>query len=246
MPANNFQAMTCVPEVSLLDPNEIVRTEGDDKLSYKLWRKHKKPSVAVTDLPAPIVQGSSPSPQCTCEDRVAHLTATVERQQQEMEQLRNENAELRKDHDEMKQSFLKLTQKIDQLMNQHNTDGSPPQPADHHHQQYVGRWSLPGEKSFEGIGHRSPEARVLGERSYGAPPPPQPDKSQMMNHLFRKYFPQSDENENVSPSNKPIFEFNEEQEKSMATFNYLSKYKLLGSNSNDRVLDGIAKRRTKH
>lgn len=56
----------------------------------------------------------------------------------------------------------------------------------------------------------------------------------MMNNLFKKYFPKGGEAENFSSSNVPFMEYREE-EKSMATVNYLTKYKLMGNN--ERVLD---------
>lgn len=231
MPANNYHPMTCVPEVSLLDPNEMGRVDGEDKISYKLWKKHKNPAQKpTTDFPVK-------DPSKCCEDRISQLAAVVEQQRLTIDLLRNENQDLRRDYDDMKQGFLNLSQRMNEMTEHLNsrpieqprrqsTDASS---STHH----SGRWSLPGSPAGNVKEFSETAGILVNNNSIGRAPP---DKSQLMNNLFRKYFPQSDEN--VSPSNQPIFEYND-QDKSMATFDYLSKYKLLGNN--DRVLDGISK-----
>lgn len=247
MPANNFQPMTCVPEVSLLDPNEILRSSNDDKISYKLWKKHKSlaPKVATTapapdlHIPAKILDMTPPSRLC-CEDRIRELSTTVEQQQAEMDRLRTDNFSMQRDLAELRNHVQSLSQAMDQLK---GNMASRPQvvtspPAKHPEPLCAlsGRWSLPGSCSDDP--YRSTD-NILVDSNTGRQPPP-PDKSQMLNNLFHKYFPASSTSpsasDNVSPSNVPILEYNNsEGDKSMATMNYLNKYRLLSTN--ERVLD---------
>lgn len=231
MPANNFQPVTCVPEVSLLDPNEFVRTDSNDKITFKLWKKHKIPhqtNLANTD-PVKIPEVVAPSNAIQCdENRYRELTTVVEQQQVEIDRLRNDNASLRRDYDEMKQTLRELSLRVDEMRGSQSTSNEKSKQSDFTNSHQSGRWSLPMNPA-ESLEISAERRILLDSNSHGRAPP---DKSQMMNNLFRKYFPQSEEN--LSPSNQPIFEYNE-PEKSIATFNYLTKYKLLGSN--ERVLD---------
>lgn len=243
MPANNFQPITCVPEVSLLDPNEIMRCSSDDKISYKLWKKHKilpvkSASVQALELPAPtnILDRTPPAPPALpmakcCEDRIGELTSAMEQQQTEIDRLRTDNTDMRRDLDDMRNNFQTLSLAMHELRSsiqtgRSDTPGSlgvvDPFSAP------SGRWSLPGDSS-EPLCSRT-EGVLTNSNGTGRAPP---DKSQMMNNLYKKYF--SPSTENVSPTNFPILEYPAEADKSMATVNYLNKYKLL--NTNERVLD---------
>lgn len=262
MPANNFQAMTCVPDVSLLDPDEIIRTSGDEKISYKMWKKQKippKPNVPVQQAPPPLPTQNQlpvqpdprrnvlesramtnqteaprilPSAKC-CEDRIQELTAVIEQQQVEMHLLRKDNFSMKRHFDELRNDFLALSQRIDEMRLQKDEKfaidhkeqvplGDPfilrPQPVQ------SGRWSLPGDCS-----ESMDMGNVLPDSNSGRAPP---DKSQMMSNLFKKYFPKN--GEQPSPTNVPFLEYREE-EKSIATVNYMAKYKLMGNS--ERVLD---------
>lgn len=258
MPANNFQGFTCVPEVSLLDPNEVVRTSADEKISFKSWRKQKnpgKPQIIEQNhhLPSKVPEPSAfnpplsipttgiiPSNHKCCEDRVQEVTTIIEQQQVEINHLRNENSSLKRDFDELKSSFLALSQKVNELMVVEKHSPSRRKPQEQETDPFNvrppsiatgGRWSLPGDYSECRDSAEGSTDRVLSDSNAGRAPP---DKSQMMNNLFKKYFPKGGEAENFSPSNVPFMEYREE-EKSMATVNYLTKYKLMGNN--ERVLD---------
>lgn len=248
MPANNFQGFTCVPEVSLLDPNEVIRSSADEKISFKSWRKQKIPSKPMVDqnhhhqVPEPSAfHPLVPSVTPCCEDRVQEVRTVVEQQQVEINHLRNENSSLKRDLDELKSSFLALSQKVNELMVAEKpspTRRKPQEPETdpfYHRNPSMtsgGRWSLPGNSSEYRDSSGDTPGRVLLDSNTGRAPP---DKSQMMNNLFKKYFPKGGaDTENVSPSNVPFLEYREE-EKSMATVNYLTKYKLMGNN--ERVLD---------
>lgn len=242
--------MICVPDVSLLDPDEIIRTSRDEKISYKLWRKQKIPPK-----PAPMTISADPSridgrmdsrpvvhtetetpsvlPRATCcEERIQELTAVIEQQQVGMNLLRKDYSTMQRDFDELRNNFQLLSQKMEEMCSRNDQKTATPiveqipkaDPFLHRPQPApVGRWSLPGESSesldLGNVVLDSTSGRVL------------PDKSQMMSNLFKKYFPKG---EPLSPTNVPILEYAEE-EKSIATVNYLAKYKLM--HNNDRVLD---------
>lgn len=234
--------MTCVPEVSLLDPNEIIRGSRDEKISYKHWKKHQMPQKTTQNPPSTALSAQETHVQsCSCDHRVEQLSSTIDRQQVEIDCLRNENETLRRDFSELKIMFVDLSQKMKELS---RPTGSIPTGVPNQHidpfagrsqPTHSGRWSLPGDYSkCVDSASTDPEsdvdAGVLLPQSGNRCQAP-PDKSQMMHHLFKKYFPGT---ENVSPSNVPIFDYTD-GEKSIATVNYLTKYKLLSSN--ERVLD---------
>ena len=232
-----------MPEVSLLDPNEIIRSEGDGKLSYKLWRRQKPILQPTQDtvpiLPAKILSNLSPvtpaavtpiAPEvakeiqpsrvedCPLRDRIEQMAAVIDKQQLDIERLRNENSSLA-------ENVHMLMAKVEELSEAHRQrPRSPrrtiPPPIDE------GKYpDLPNE-IIETLSLEVSACEV-------STPRPAPDKSQMMQHLFQKYFP-DDVSSKGSPSNRPFIEISE-GDKSIATFNYLTKYKLLGTT--DRVLD---------
>lgn len=229
MPANNFQPIACVPEVSLLDPYEIIRPDGAEKISFKSWKKQKVPVGSSRPREAlPEVHNVNVPEECrissNCgEDKLNELMGLLKQQSAEITRLSTENASLRTDVGELKQSLTMVTKRLDSLTSGSPAPEAPSLPSPHRSYSSHGRWSLPGNPSEcvdESRLDESFQDRVA------------PDKSQMLNNLFRKYFPSPAENS--SPSNKPILEYKDE-DKSMATLNYMTKYKLLAND--ERILD---------
>lgn len=176
-----------------------------------------------------------PSSATCCEDRIQELTAVIEQQQVDMHLLRNDYSSMKRDFDELRTNFLVLSQKMDEMrLQKENTAQVDPRERLPQGDPFIlrsqpvqtGRWSLPGD---------STESMDMGNVLMEKPPGRAlPDKSQMMSNLFKKYFPKDDL---ISATNVPILEYHHlpEEEKSIATVNYMAKYKLM--NSSDRVLD---------
>lgn len=225
IPPIGFQPETCVPEVSLIDPNEMLPTKGEDNISYKLWRKHKiayfqTPTDVDTEEPAnknPV--GHRPDEHIDCQAKIFELEALLGRQQSQIDLLQNENQEIRRE-------FINMNTKFETLLNRVYMLTAPSLSAPTC-QQLATEPSSVADSSIVNIETNLPR---LSFESYTGPI----QKSQLMNNLFQKYFPETNGKEAISPSNIPIFDYRE-TEKSVATLDYLTKYRLI--ESNECVLD---------
>lgn len=216
--------------MSLLDPDSSPRPANGEQMTYRLWKKHKiisKPNFQapielgyreVAEAPKETLTSSPPTGCCQSEARVQELTNIVDRQQFEINELRSDYLTLKRNFEELLDSFKTLA-----TTREDKPTIAPETPDFRSMNKNKPRWSLPDSAmDMAAVINKvaAPDHRNDIDQN-GAPATL--DKSLMMNNLIIKYFPKDDR---IHPANGPVMENHSEVDKSIATMNYLNKYKL--------------------